>query len=301
MKGLHPLRSHEDEPAWGHLVRAELVGGAWSYRDLILKGASDLAILSYLAGCDGTSVKEYASAHGEILMLRSMGKAGTLRGTERGRPLTPGGRGVRSDIPPRACRQCVNEDVAEHGYSWYRLKQNLPGLATCYLHGQQLFIAGTAAERQQFDASLGQLEIRAENPEEFAYIDDFVRRYEMALSMLVQRRHSISSWRLLVNVVASRLANLGLDKESEAIFFLVSEQSNRDWLAQTFIQEGQRGLVLRESLAEVLTKPTFSHHLSLAVASVFEDLVELSLAISSLGLGRRVKPFLRAANCRLRH
>ncbi len=301
MKGLHPLRSHEDEPAWGHLVRAELVGGAWSYRDLRLRGARDLEILRYLAGCDGTSVKEYASAHGEILMLRAMGKAGTLRGTHRGRPLTPGGRGARSDIPPRACRQCVNEDVAEHGYSWYRLKQNLPGLATCHLHGQQLFIAGTATERRQFDARLGQLETRAGSPEEFAYVDDFVRRYEMALLMFVQRRHSITSWRMLVNVVESRLKNIGLDKESEAIFYLVSEQSNKDWLAQNFIQERKRGLALRESLAEVLIKPTFTHHLSLAVASVFEDLVELSLAISSLRLGKRDKPFLRAANCRLRH
>lgn len=300
MKGLHPLRSHEDEPAWGHLVRAELVGGAWSYRDLRLKGASDLAILSYLADCDGVSVKEYAAAHGEILMLRSMAKTGTLRGAERGRPLTPGGRGVRSDIPPRACQQCVHGDVADHGYSWYRLKHNLAGVATCHRHGERLFIAGTATERLKFHANLGQLEIRAASPEEFAYVDDYVRRYEMALLMLVQRRHSISSWRRMVKVIVDRLSKLGLDPRSEAIFTLVSEQSNMDWITQTFIQDKQRGLVLRECMAEVLVRPTFAHHLSLALASVFEDLVELSLAISSLGLGKRIKPFLRAANCRLK-
>ena len=296
MDGLHRLRSHEDEPAWGHLIRAGLAGGIRSYRDLGLDGAKTLKMLKFLAECDGVPLKDYAAAHSETFMLRSMAKGRKLQNAQ-GRSLNPGGRGARSDVLPRACQHCVSEDVAHHGYSWYRLRHNLAGVANCYIHGKQLFIAGTVIERSQFQSALGQLEARAADPKEFAYVDDFVRRYEMALLMMVQQRHSVQHWKALVEMISERM-EIEARCERGTIFREVTRLASQNWLSSTFVQSDRKVGSLRNSLNELFVKPPFAYHMSLAIAAAFSDMTDMSLALRSRRCGRRILPLLKAANCK---
>lgn len=53
--GLHHVRSDEDGHAWGHLLRAELVGGSRSAWDVEGQACPKRRILEFLASCDGVT------------------------------------------------------------------------------------------------------------------------------------------------------------------------------------------------------------------------------------------------------
>lgn len=304
MKGLCRTHSHEDEPAWGHLLRAELTGGSRSIRDLGLAslrsaGSPRTQILAFLASCDDTPVLDYSAKHGESLLLGSVARSGRRLASQNGLPLTAGGRGAQRTVPPRACRQCVREDVKQHGYAWFRRRHNLAGIASCYMHGSNLFVAGTAAERSSLSASLAQLESRACNPLGFAYSDDFVRRYEMALLMLVQRRRWRQTWRALIKLIKEQMQTIGVHPSPAELVNLVCNRSNPEWLRQTFSQEGRQPTALDSALAKLFERPSYAYHLALALAGTFTDLSELSFALKMHHCGNRITPLLRAAGCRL--
>lgn len=307
MKGLCRIHSHEDEPAWGHLIRAELTGGSRSICNLELtesrvEGSRRTQILAFLSSCDGISVRDYVARHGEGSLIRSIARSKTRkRNLTNGLPLTAGGHGARRNFPPKACQQCVREDVAQHGYAWFKRRHNLAGVASCYHHGSRLFIAGTAGERSNFRVSLAQLESRAQNPLGFAYADDFVRRYEMALLMLVQRRRSPQTRRVLTTLIKDQMRATRIPASPVELIDLVRGRSNTAWLQQTFLQEGgKQQIALGSSLAEIFDRPTYAYYMALTLAAVFTDLAELSVVLRAHNCGNRIKPLLRAAGCSLR-
>lgn len=298
--GLHRVRSHEDEPAWGHLLRAELVGGSRSARYVEGRCCPKRRILEFLAGCDGVTVRDYVKMHGESLILGSMARWRMDRFAANGLPLIAGGRGARRDILPRACQRCVHDGITQYGYAWFQRRHNLAGVGSCYRHGERLFIAGTATERSSFSAELAQLESRSRDAVVFAFVDDFVRRYELALLTLAQRKGRHQTWQVLINLVMNRLADLGLDSGPAAIVDLVTTRANQKWLCETFTSRGQPYVALRPALAKALDHPTYLYHLSLVLAAVFDDLTELSLLLRKHAHSKRIKPLLKAAGCKLR-
>lgn len=300
MIGLQPVRSQADEPAWGHVLRAALAGGSRSARDLGVSGRRTRPIVRYLASCDGVSARDYLAMHGDRLLVRSGCHYSANYGPSCGYALGSGGQGARRTIAPRACRTCVEEATSQFGYAWFQRRHNLAGVATCLHHGERLFVAGTATERFELSVSLAQLESRARNATTFAYADDFVRRYELALLTLAQRKGNRGHWRTLVRVIKRQLAARGVPSNGATIVQLVTDRANEAWLSETFMDSGRHDVALLSALAETLQRPTYAYHLSLILAATFDDLAELSVVLSAHECGRRIKPLLKAAGCKLR-
>lgn len=265
------------------------------------RGCPKRRILEFLANCDGVTVHDYVMRHGESLLLGSMARWSNDRFEANGSPLLAGGRGARRDISPRACQRCVHESVMQDGYAWFQRRHNLAGVASCYKHGERLFIAGSADEQSSLSATLAQLDSRSRNPAAFAFADDFVRRYELALLTLVQRKSWRQTWRVLINLIKSRMVALELDPSAEGIVGLVMSRANQGWLHKTFTYNGRASVALEAALGQVLGRPTYLYHLSLALASVFDDVTELGLLLRKHTHSKRVKPLLRAAGFKLRH
>lgn len=294
MIGLQPVHSHEDEPAWGHLIRAELAGGSQSLRNVKVQESGGGSILGFLAACDGVGTCDYAEMHGDSSLLGSMARWNWYQFGGIGFPLLAGGRGTRRNILPRACQQCVHESVSKYGYASFQRRQNVAGVASCHRHGGRLFVAGTAGERSKFRAELGQLDSRSLDPVGFAYVDDFVRRYELAILMLLQCADRLERWQALIDLFKKR-SGLNLDPKKIAGF--VRRRANPEWLHQTFVDEPGRTGTLQTVLTKAFDQPLYTPHHALLLAAAFDDISELSTILSRHGFGKPVEPLLRAAGC----
>lgn len=300
ISGLHFVRSHEDEPAWGHFLRAKLTGGSQSARDLPKKDRNRTTILQFLASCDGVTVHDYAALHGESLLVGSMARWNGSWWSQIGSigfPLLAGGRGARRDIPPRACQLCVRESATKYGYAWFQRAHNVAGVASCHKHGERLFIAGSAEERSKFSASLGQLEFRSRDPTEFAYVDHFVRRYELAVLMLLQCADRRERWPALIDLFQKRMKSIGLKLDPQEIADFVRRRSNPEWLQWTFMDQPGHTGTLQTVLSKAFDQPVYTPHHALLLAAAFDDISELSTTLSTHSFGKPVEPLLRAAHC----
>lgn len=297
MIALQPVHSHEDEPAWGHLIRAELVCGSHWLHDIRARQSGGGAALEFLAACDWVTPLAYSDLHGDAALLGSMARWNWHQPVGVAFPLLAGGRGTRRDVLPRACQQCVRESVSKYGYACSQRRQNVAGVASCYKHGRRLFVAGTASERSQFRVELGQLEYRSNNPVALAYIDDFVRRYETALLMLLQCADLHSRWWAIIDLFKTRIESAGLKLAPREITDFVRRRANPEWLHQTFVDEPGCTGTLDAVLARAFDQPVYTPHHALLLAAGFDDVSELSTILSAHGFGDPIEPLMRAPCC----
>ncbi|HET7662364.1 MAG TPA: hypothetical protein VFK31_01895 [Rhodanobacteraceae bacterium] len=155
-------------------------------------------------------------------------------------------------------------------------------------------VAGTANERRQFQVELGQLEYRSKNPVALVYIDDFVRRYEIAILMLLQRADLHSRWWAIVDLFKTRVTRSRPKLGSREISEFVRSKANPEWLLRTFIDDPGRVSTLDTVLAKAFDQRVYTPHYALLLAAAFEDVFELSETLSAHEFGDPVEPLVRA-------
>ena len=95
----------------------------------------------------------------------------------------------------RRCPQCVTEDQAQHGYSWFRRILQLPGVEWCPTHGTALHLAPSADNVVTNELTFK----KVDGLPDLDAAPAFVRRYVMVLGWLCTRqrysaRAYLESW-----------------------------------------------------------------------------------------------------------
>ena len=289
---LQRVNARDDESAWGHLARILLVSGLNTRFDLRKLGQSSSNLFPVLAKSAGLGLFDYVDNHGVTILLHAVARS-TSAVNRSTKPLTQGGPGGNRNIFPRACPTCVQEDSIKLGYSWYRRRHNLAGIATCYLHGDRLRIVGTANEREQGESSLALLRDRINAASRLARRDEFVARYEIALLMLCQKRATYGVWRSLVSLCVERDSSFEFGVHAPDLANRVLHSAGEDWLPQNFECDQSRLGNIIGGLAKVFASHVSIYCWALTLAVLFDDPIELSRALTEVAGYEAISPLIR--------
>lgn len=143
-------RAHPDEFVRGHIGRlrvinlcpdaAAVVRGLGEHFDTCRSETKPLSLLDLLALACETELTKYVRSHTLLPVLRAV--ANERSDIAHGDPsdlATIRRNALRQALSHAVlCQECVEEDVAFWGYSFWRLSQQLPGLLRCSKHGSPL-------------------------------------------------------------------------------------------------------------------------------------------------------------------
>lgn len=153
--------------------------------------SSDCGMLDMLALAAGRSSEEYASCHSLIPAMRVAAKPEECH--PYGHASEP--RNCSMTLPKDGayvCRQCVEDDLSRHGFTWFRRSHHLVGVDWCPVHQQVLlkvdqpYPFSTSPAAWIASGRLDEPEVCATS---LADAPAFVRRYvEIATAQLARRR-----------------------------------------------------------------------------------------------------------------
>jgi hypothetical protein len=138
-----------DELAQAHAARLARLNGLTSIMAMVAEVRRDAipdsqetveVLLRLLARAEGCSPDVYCQRHSLYPYRRivsALGEAQFLE-AQRGSFIHPR---YRSHDTMRFCAKCAAADLAQHGFSWYRRRHDIPGIDRCIVHGTALWEA----------------------------------------------------------------------------------------------------------------------------------------------------------------
>lgn len=194
-----------DEPVWGQYIRTMHINGLPNDQAMLdaihalgnpSRRLKRRVALHFLAGT--RHLWDYFRAHSVHLQLGAAFAWATQSWNSKqilNRWHFHHSRYFPSPCVVRRCPQCLIEDHAQHGYSWFRRIHQLPGVEWCPTHGTALDVAPSAG-------SVVASKLAFKKVDHLCDLDAapaFIRRYIMALEWLcacqnVSARAHLESW-----------------------------------------------------------------------------------------------------------
>lgn len=263
-----------DEPSWSHARRLLRENGIYDVRALtsILRCQESPKVLKsfqfremffhLLAGGEGTlDFRSYFMRHCMLPQLTSAYYFG-WRSDAMHRWMSHHANYYPSPVVERSCPRCTLEDIANHGFSWFRRDHQLPGVNWCLLH--ECGLNEQASQRLLFQPR-SFLEIGpTASATPFLQIQGFVRRYLIALNWL-RNSSGYLQWETATAVIESASGGLFSYRDSSFCDHITSAAPPA-WYFANFLDKRAIG---RSRLVPALKHRTA--WLALAVATIAES------------------------------
>ena len=267
-----------DELAQAHAARLARLNGLSSTMSMVAEVRRDAIpdsretveiLLRLLARADGCSPDLYCQRHSLYPYRRIVSTLGEQQYLEAQRASFIHPR-YRAHDTMRFCSKCATEDLAQHGFSWYRRRHDIPGIDRCIVHGTALWQANDEHVDSRFPHEyLARKEAVEVDGGKVPGTSGLVRHYAEAFLALGSlgaplAKASVSvaiaqrSARLLGGASSTRLTRMALNK-------MVASKVPANWL-RTFANEDElaSGLAAIQNRHEVANE-----YVAIAIASLY--------------------------------
>ncbi|MCX4162775.1 MULTISPECIES: hypothetical protein [Paraburkholderia] len=236
-----------DELAAGHQGRIGWINGSRNQDDIsnLIRSAviargfdpGSMSRLGQLALISDMAHREYVQKHSMGASIDVVSYDGDHSFYDTGLPSSarPGMPPDRKDVC--CCIQCIENDLREFNFSWYRRRHHLAGVDWCLIHGARLWVVDADAPFVYAPhvwlgkSRLTPLWVVIERLPDRG----FLRRFAETSWLLLQREHRFS-WSSMHGTLAQQAVNLGLrliyHGNRPLISDCLSMQADHEWLKE---------------------------------------------------------------------
>lgn len=174
----------------------------------------------------------------------------------------------------RSCAQCVCEDLAERGFSWFRLAHQLPGVDWCPRHSCSLNQIASGHSLLARDDFFNLRPPQRQSPA--APLPSFVQRYIRAIEWL-RLPSNRDGWRAQLPVLKGSIAE-EIERAKCGNAALITSSAPRDWYEANFAGEH----LIETRLAMSSSPPISSPRMALIMAAIATSVEDVSHIASQL-------------------